>query len=307
VRRIAIPPYLTLDEDFLVPQPAEGWEFERDGHESQVIGDRGVLPAWDSELRFVLRRRFLLGGDPNEPLGFGARDAAFRLITRIVTARGLTSTVADDQRLDPARDGPVEILIRPDSRKLSYEIRLLVTLVLYSPGNSAAPLSPRLRGSRLWEDEWAVRIEGGRVRLPFELASFSRTFPAIGHALFHVEVAEYPELEFEQAVCVYLNSDYPAFITAVEKSLPAETALLWDGVIRRVVAAGLGFAFESEAPWPENSIGAQVDAWLSGIFPGQRRTDISRFRVDEPSRFEARIQSWARIVSQLMPLGVIPQ
>lgn len=298
----SFPPYLTLPDSAIALDPIDGWEFIREDQEPEIIPDRSILPSWDSSLRFGLRRRLQLKVSPDEALGLEGREAKFRLVTRLETARGLRSRIVDDRPAIFGDHGFTEIVIRPDSRTLAYDIRLVTWLVLQSvSGHALVDVAPKISGSRLWRDSWRTKIEGGRTRLPFELASFSRSFPGwrMPNALFHVDVADYPDLQFEQAVCVYLNTDYPEFVTAIEKSKPAETAILWDGVVRRIVSVGLSDVFARSSGRQDDSLGAQISTWITAIFPGQSIKSIAELRLEHPSRFEAMIQSWAGTASRL--------
>ena len=295
--RPATRPYLVLPDGMVTVSPAHGWELQREGSEPETVEDKGILAAWDTELRFTLRRKFDVTGDIHRVLGLDG-PAEIRLVTRLETARGLDSRIVHDRIVVPG-DSSVLVEVRPDSRTLASEVSLTTALVLGRGTPAKNPLAPQDAGDRVWETRWSARIEGGRARLPLEPITFSGTWHArgISHALFHVEVADFPELEFEQAVCVYLNADFPEFVRAIEASSAPETAILWDGVLRRIIASGLASHFESATPWPDGSLGSQVDTWLNGIFPGVGREAVSRIRIEDPSRFEAQIQSWARIAS----------
>lgn len=302
--RPSIPPHLTLSEDMVVASPANGWILQREGHVPLVIEDGEILPAWDTELRFELHRTFAALGKWQEHLGFPSGGAEFGMVTRLVTAGGLLSEVVDVQPLSSTSDSDLVVIVRPSSREIAKDIRIHCCIILCAAGPDGLALAPADKGARLWADRWSARIEGGRARLPFELASFSKELRGyrINRALFHVEVAEDPELDFEQAVCVYLNTDNPSFVKAIEQGAATETALLWDGVMRRLIITGLGQTFEGDA-WPPDSLGMQVARWLVGIFPGQSREALTRMVIADPSRFEALIQSWTDVASHI---GVEP-
>jgi hypothetical protein len=296
-----VPPFYALGYDSVEMDPIAGWELIREGQEPLVIEDRCPLPSWDSELRFALRRRFGIRAPIDDALMLSGANARFRVVTRLETARGLRSIIADHREVGFGRGTPVEVLIRPDSRALAHELALVTGVVVESTDGAEDPLAPTVPGSRVWVDRWTARLEGGRARLPLELTSFSATFRgwSISNALFHVDVADYPELDFEQAVCVYLNTDFPGFVAAVESGSAPETALLWDGVIRRIISVGLGGEFGESESWPDGSLGAQVASWCSMVFHGESREAVASMRSDSPSRFEAKIQSWARVASRL--------
>src|SRR3546814_320775 len=140
----------------------------------------------------------------------------------------------------------VEVELAPDSRWLSKDIRVVCSVVVASTRGDLGTLSPVHPGSRVWTQAWSAKLEGGRARLPIEVVSFGRQLHdlAIPNALLYVSVADDPQLEFEQAVCVYLNSDHPRFVADFERGEGATTALVWGAVVRQVLSAGLSEAFD---------------------------------------------------------------
>lgn len=294
-KRRPTPPYLTLPDDALQAEPADGWELIVEGQPHRVIPDRELFPSWDSSLKFALRRRFTLDLRTfSGHLGISSGRVQYQFVTRLGTARGLMSEVAFRQVLD-ADENVVEVEIAPDSRRLSRDILLACSVVIVEAKGELGLLSPTQTGSRVWYQSWSSKLEGGRVRLPIEVISFAGQLHdlSIPNALIHVTVADDPGLEFEQAVCAFLNADQPQFIADFEKGEPMATAMVWDAVVRQVLSAGLTTTFQDdEESIPEDSIGAQVQSWIASIFPGESRQSIAAIRQESPGLFEGRIQSW---------------
>ena len=204
------------------------------------------------------------------------------------------SRVVFKKVFDP-EDSVVEVELAPDSRWLSKDIRVVCSVVVASTHGDLGTLSPVHPGSRVWTQVWSTKLEGGRARLPVEVVSFGRQLHdlAIPNALLYVSVADDPKLEFEQAVCVYLNADHPRFVADFERGEGATTALVWGAVVRQVLSAGLSEAFDDEDEvLSEDTFGAQLDVWIKAIFPGESRRSLGAMRKDSPGLFEGRIQSW---------------
>lgn len=294
-KRRTVPPYLTLPDEALRTEPADGWELLVDGQPDRIVRDKDLFPSWDSSLKFSLRRRFSFDvNEFSEFLSIPPDQATYQLVARLETARGLLSQVAFKALLD-ANDSEVEVEIKPDSRQLSRDVTIACSVVIAETQGDLDVLAPSNVGSRVWSQVWSAKLEGGRVRLPIEVTSFSKQLYSLGipNALFHVSVADDPALEFEQAVCVYLNSDHRHFVSDFEKGERSATAMVWDAVVRQTLSAGLSMvSSDGEEGFPEGSIGAQLDSWVASIFPGESSKSIVSIWQENPAVFEGRIQSW---------------
>lgn len=299
--RRPVPPYRQFREESVVCEPQAGWELEARGT-SIVLEDGAPFPGWDANLEFALRRTVSLGETALSDLGVADHGTLrLRLIVRMMTAGNLTSCVPFYVDLSGKLPGPVEVRIFPPAGLLTSDLTLETGIVVIGASGVSDPLVPSLPGSRVWEDRWRVRLEGGKMRLPFEIFDFEDVYGGLGmaNALFHVNVAGDPELEFEQGVCVSINSRFGAFVAAVERIEPVATAVLWDGVLRRVLVDGIGNGFDIGGNYPDASVGSQWVRWFGQAFPGESVESAQRLLVDQPSRFEARIQSWSRIARRL--------
>lgn len=302
MRRRPVPPYRQFRPESVACEPRGGWEVEARG-ETKTLEDGAPFSDWDASLVFALKRRFHFNETALLDLGVVDPEAiCLQLVVRMATAGNLSSSVPF--RLDLPRQAfqPVDVRISPVLGKLSRDLTLETSIVVLRTIGVTDPLVPSVPGSRIWEDQWRVRLEGGKTRLPFEILDFEDSYRGFGlmDALFHVDVADDPELEFEQGVCVSINSRFETFVSAVERLEPVATALLWDAVLRRVLVAGIGNGFDFRGQYPEPSVGAQWVRWFGQAFPGESIESAQRMLVERPSRFEARVQSWSRVALRLV-------
>lgn len=303
MKRLPVPPYRQFRPESVSCEPRNGWEIE--ARETTLVLEHGApFPDWDASLVFALKRRFRLNEAALLELGVVDPSAIrLQLVVRMITAGSLSSSVPIRVDLPQQSTQPVDVHIFPALGKLSRDLTLETSIVVLEASESMDPLVPSVPGSRVWEDQWRVRLEGGKTRLPFEILDFEDAYRGLGlaDALFHVDVAEDPDLDFEQGVRVSINSRFEKFIAAVERLEPVTTALLWDAVLRRVLVAGIGNAFDPGGQFPESSIGAQWTRWFGQAFPGESIESAQRMLMEQSSRFEARIQSWSRIASRIVP------
>lgn len=306
MRRRPVPPYRQLGESGVRLEPADGWELEAHGVVS-LLPDGQPFPDWDSSLAFVLRRRITVSGNALAQLGVGEQgQLKLQFVVRMLTCGNRQASVPVRQDLPDPMDTTFEVVVRPEPGTLAQDLVLNSSIVVARCAGVADPLVPSVPGSRVWEEQWRTRLEGGKVRLPFEVLDFEATFGGMGmaDALFHVDVAEDPELDFEQGVCVSVNSRFETFVSAVSRVDPMATAILWDAVLRRVLTAGVGAGFDVAGTYPAASLGAQWRRWFGQAFPGETIASAQRMIIEQPSRFEARVQSWSRIASRVaMGLG----
>jgi hypothetical protein len=248
-----------------------------------------------------------VNGNALAQLGVANQDLLkLQFVVRMLTCGNRQASVPVRQDLPDAIDKTFEVTVRPEPGTLGQNLVLNSSIVVAGCVGAADSLVPSVPGSRVWEEQWRTRLEGGKVRLPFEMLDFEVAFAGMGmaDALFHVEVADDPELDFEQGVCVSVNSRFETFVSAVARLDPMTTAILWDAVLRRVLAAGVGAGFDVAGAYPQASVGEQWRRWFGQALPGETIASAQRMIVEQPSRFEARVQSWSRIASRLvMGLG----
>src|SRR5690606_21040014 len=99
---------------------------------------------------------------------------------------------------------------------LSSQLVMRLTIALAMPSTTATPLSPALKGSRLWENSCDVLIEdGGSSRFPVSAISFGTSFAGKPHEHAPWYVAWRPEDlsgDFSSKIVLYVNSDEESFL-----------------------------------------------------------------------------------------------
>ena len=295
--RRAVPPYLTLGTEDVGLNPEVGWLLDDSAGDSIEVADGSVIPGWDQQRSFRLHRTFCFPSSLPERLGLSC-DARLELLIRLRTAKGLFSTIVAREEIAAPE---VTVSVSPDSSLLARTVHLECRLVLVRGSSAADALAAVEPGAILWSSRWSARLEGGRARLPLEAVCFSSDPRWRDHsrALLHVDVALDPGVDCEEGICVYLNSDFPSFVSAVESDDPVARALLWEAVIRRCIVASFSLDVGDANDMVEGTLGDQLQRWREGAFPGMSPDAVRSLALDDPSRFEACIQHWVAAASSL--------
>lgn len=302
--RIALP-YRVLRADAVQTSPPCGWLLDgaSTGLPNQVLADGQVIESWDYLRPLTFTRSFTFPADLHQRLGLPDR-TRFLLVIVAATGPGLVRS-ASFQREFGDEENVVDAVVRLDSSQLARHVTLTSIVSPAATVTSDDLLAPGVPGARIWEDSVDLQLEDGRGRIPLEMVSFRASFAGSGfeHALFHVEVAPYPELGVEETVRVYLNGDVPAFVDAVQKRQPAAETLLWDAVLRRLVA--LAVHDEMLAPgvsYDPGTLGANLLRWMDQAFPSMPLDQVRALARSDISRFEAILQSWALLAERLFSI-----
>jgi len=295
-------PYRILRPGDVHASPCDGWmlRFADNEGQARLVGDGDVVESWDYLRPFTLSRTLRFAAEVPELLGL-PRDTTFRLLVLLTTGRGLHRRLVHSEDFGIPHE-PLNVAIQLDSRRLCRDLTLAALLSLASPVASSDPIVPAEPGARLWEHTVKLELEGGRSRLPMEVVSFRHAFAGQGfeQALVHVEMVPYPELDLEDAVLVYLNADFPAFVDAVQQTEPTAEAMLWEAVLQRLLRdALLDEAFFANPSYAPGSLGANLARWIQQAFPSMPLSEVAQLLTRDSSRFDATIQSWALISARL--------
>lgn len=297
-RKITLP-YLVLGSRDVHADPVDGWALLTavEGVPPTTLRDGDIVESWDGLSHLVFRRSFWFERDAEIRLGLVPGSARFSFVVTSVTAGGLLRDVLFRQDFGAELQG-LDVTVRPEGIRLAGSLGLVAQLLIISAEAADNMLAPTFSGARAWEDSIQFQLEGGRGRVPMEVLSFRVVFPGQGFesALYHVEFAPYPDLDIEETVRVYLNSDNPSFVAAVERREPVASALLWGGVVRRLIlSALLGDILSDTDVYPEGSMGLNLRRWLRQGFPAMDLPSIKMLASSDPSTFEAMLDSWTGI------------
>lgn len=295
-------PYLTLRPDDIIAMPANGWlvRFSDSDAPAREVLDGVVLESWDYLRPITIFRSFQFAAETSTHLGVPP-DTRYRLVVLASTGRGLHRRVVHDAEFSIPHQ-PLAVSAELDGKGLCRDLQLTALLSLAAPVADPPSFAPSDPGARIWEHRVTIALEGGRSRLPIEAVSFRQAFAGHGfeHALYHVEVLPYPELDLEEAVLVYLNADYPGFLDAVQQSEAVAESMLWEAVLQRLLRdALLDDTFFAAPSYTEGSLGANVSRWLRQAFPTMSLTEVTQLLKRDSSRFDATIQSWSLATPRL--------
>lgn len=178
---------------------------------------------------------------------------------------------------------------------LSGRLRLAVHVLLEAPASAGTVLSPKFRGSKLWQRHKDILIEdGGDSRFPVETASFSQCFKGLPQESAPWYVHWRPsamQADFSGSVRLYVNSDRSDMVQRFVDGDELTLQTMLGDVISQMVASVLdqeGCA-EVLAECEEGSVGQQIRGWMDLAFPGQDVTSIRALRDVFPGRFRAAI------------------
>lgn len=280
-------PYLRVDPTHLTATP---WTLVVDGIERD-LPDR--VEAWEHSVDLQLMRRLRLD------FAAVASDLEIdpdRLGLEVIVTAGTGGANGDRRRqiwwrgaLDAATTECAPMFQLPGG-DLSQAVSLRTELVLQRPVGEGSDLSPKLRGTRLWDDRQLLGLEPEEPRFPTMAASFRETFPDTPAAFWRLAWSpEDPSRDFSSAVSLFLNSDRPGFIQAFSGNDDLVTRQVMGAIIAQItrgVLANEAFSdtLAAEAP---TSIGAAVLGWLDRALPGSTPAAAIELMQRDPARFEA--------------------
>lgn len=195
-----------------------------------------------------------------------------------------------------------EVVMEPDFRVegalLSNRIVLRTEVILGVPGVNAAALAPSQTGSRLWDDEATVELEGQLGRFPMEACDFGAVFPDHGAALWHLDWdPDALDAAFLGTVRLYINSAHTSFAGRVTEEDPDTLSLLLSGVMQQMctrLLANEDFR-QRYGDFGENTVGSVVSSWLSNAFPGYPAATLLSIHDTRPGTLASRISAQAQV------------
>ncbi|MDR0255144.1 MAG: hypothetical protein LBI83_05280 [Stenotrophomonas maltophilia] len=267
-----------------------------------------VLADWDYARDLVVRGSVQIDWDSaSESLQFGEGDWLASAQLLIGTGQGqLPRQVQYAQALPLSKQNPSALLeVSVPGSTLSSQLVMRLTIALTAPSTEATPLSPVLKGSRLWESSCDVLIEdGGSSRFPVSAIGFGAAFAGKPHEHAPRYVEWRPEDlsgDFSSKVVLYVNSDEETFL---EKFLLGDRATIQavlGGVASHMCSTILlrnGKDLDLEA-FEEGSVGAVANHWLSRAFPDEGGlAGIVRLLESDPGAFNAALIASADVGGQ---------
>jgi hypothetical protein len=279
-------PYLRIDAAEVLASP---WSVRDE--DWRILSE--YLPDWDYASEVRLRRRIQvnissIAGRFDVPIA----DLRLRLIVTVGTGgaredRNRRTYWARDVTVEES-DCEVELLL--DGLDVAQRFSLRTDLLYAGPVQGGGVLAPKRTGLRLWDEMLRVRVEPEEARFPIEALSFSQHFRESRDALWRLEwsPADLAE-EFAGSFRLFINDDFPDFVTKVSTGDITTVRLLMAGVrlqIARGTLSNDGFE-DALANGGQISIATAVNRWLSAAFPGEGISAVRQLSIYSPAVFDA--------------------
>ena len=189
--------------------------------------------------------------------------------------------------------GKVDLMIQiePPSSSLCREVKITTAILLAKPGKTLHLASPRMTGSRLWEDSITVELTGNLGRLAMSPVKFSDFFPDTPNALWRL-VWDPQELgESESAMVLYINSERSDLLENREN--PMTLNAIKTDIFFRMISAVLRDedALVEVAELERGTVGFLINEWLSLLERVQSREVLAGIATDNPEHLIPIIQS----------------
>ncbi|VVO42168.1 hypothetical protein [Pseudomonas fluorescens] len=280
----ASPWLLSLNNDPFLPvsDHLEHWDYS-----SQIRLNRTLSINWSSVSLDLSHPKSKLPLELLVQLGTGAGNLPRKLWTVI-------------QKTISYKNDAVEISIPLTSENLSQRLYIKTQIILSDEINTTNVLVPSEIGARLWTDIFDIRLEGGEPRFPVEEISLGEIFKgkAQANALWYLHwQTDTLNHSFSGAVRLYLNADYPDFVSRFQQKDKFTLQMVLNDVISQLVEKALPNPdFQERADmFEEGSIGANINNWLCTAFGNLTTKQLNDFSNQKPGEFRAALLSLADV------------
>ncbi|WP_313222569.1 hypothetical protein [Pseudoxanthomonas mexicana] len=178
-------------------------------------------------------------------------------------------------------------------RTLSGRLWVSLLVTLDAPEVGGTVLSPKGRGSKLWQVHHDILIEdGGDSRFPVETASFSRIFGGrpYEHAPWYLHWRPGTlQGDFSAGIRLYVNSDHHEWLARVVSGDRLSLQAMMGDVMSQMVEAALREVSGADdlVDCEDGSVGQQILQWLGNAFPGQEIASVRALMERDPGAFRA--------------------
>ncbi len=189
-------------------------------------------------------------------------------------------------------DHSIEITL--DSRLICQYVKLITSLVLSCDLEDVPAWSPSQSGSRLWEDQITIPLEGSKGRFPIRDVDFTEDFRISDAADWHLDWnPRLTHYSFNSAVTLLINSSKPDFIQRLQDEDEIVGRTLMSDVVYEISTCLLmsGDFVDPVEPFPEGSLGQVVSTWFELAFPGASLVEIRQQYKLKPNMVSTAIRS----------------
>ncbi|OYD71392.1 hypothetical protein [Rhodococcus sp. OK302] len=199
----------------------------------------------------------------------------------------------------------IEARLLLEGAYLGGTLSLETMLTLADDLVDAPPFAAHKGGSLLWSDSVSIRLQGDAPQFPIAILDFTATsFPA--EAAWYLQIGTNLHAATMGSLLLCVNEGNKAASAAFKNAArPAQVDLAiisstYTDVARTLIEYALTNAeFDDETDFPEDSLGAMLQALIQTRFPDTPLPDLRQHRDNSPALFSSIIQASARIFEEI--------
>ncbi|WP_198347254.1 hypothetical protein [Nocardia terrae] len=282
---------------FRQPDPtsvrARDWRLVLDGEELPLPD---AYPYWDYQTVLTVRRRVDI--DLDKVLVEARLTPETSLTLAVVWTATGSSLRGSGARIPLSGPGSIELEVVLPGADLGGMLLLDTVLVLSQRRNGTdRPVAARRAGSVLWSDRHSIRLQGDAPQFPMAIIDFEKTnYP--DDAAWHLEIGSNLEAATMGSLLLLVNERKRVVAGALENAAKPRTqdqialAMVYVDVARTMVEHALAHPeFQDSATFPDESLGATLQALFARLFPSTTISEIRALADRSPSRLASDIQS----------------
>lgn len=298
--RVAFP-FLTLPADCVEAGPL------LIGDPGTPLGEAGaIMDHWDYSRDLEVSASIAVDfSKASEALQLPRDDLTLTATMRVGTGAGMMPRrIVGRREIQLGTSAPAVFSMVLPGKTLSAQLIVDVGVVLGSAASTGTPLSPSLRGDRMWHRTVALLLEDSREsRFPMEILSFADSFRDrfISNSPWYLSWSPHAlGQDFSTSVRLYINADH---IETAGRLADGDAPTL-RMVMADVIGQMIGTVLSDSDFWTDleehasGTIGHQVVRWLELAFPGLRPAAVAQMRRDQPGRYRAAVLSAAEFVGE---------
>lgn len=271
------------------------WEILSKGEWSHLGDD---IPGWDYATEVTLRRHLTVDVEGIKADCLLPDCSELELGVDLRSSKTGTKLALARENIVPGQQNYLDVTF--GGSELGGTLQLSTRILLMDPGKPENRLTPKLRGTILWQDQFSTRLEGSGSLFPIEMIDFES-------AGLPEESAWYLEWDSSNlnaatmgCLRLFVNKNHQTAVSAFTGSSDSRELILsmakYDA-LRTLIDSGLEHPdFDPHADYLPGTVGDTIRTALRLPFSAQAVGSIRGLRDQDPSEYMARIQSSIRFL-----------
>jgi len=271
MRKDIVLPFRTLSDTSPCFSAGDWYAISKDHTETSYLDPLQGIKEWSYNTPLNTGREFTI--DPEavrSALALEGTHANFEILVILKTGDIGNRSLLKKIKIRGKEPQKLEIEVKLDSRSLCQHITLLTSLVLADNVDGPSAWSPNCKGSRIWEDDISIPIEGSAGRFPMRDIDFHDHHRLPADADWHLDwQPALTHYSFNSAVTLLLNSARPDFLQRLQEEDEILTRTLMSDIVCEITTHLLlqdSFT-EPDEPFPHGSLGEVATSWIQQAFP----------------------------------------